>query len=543
MKNLLKIAEKNLSLLNNTGFTLLFILTLLIQMMYIPNADELLFSDAFKSFSSLEALRSWGINTAPSYFPDSLILLFFHLAIPDWQIALLAYHTAYFFILLAGALILNKCLGNRSTSIISAGFLLILTIIAFYALHPPHKNETIPFRFLTRAPHVGIIASTLFCLGMFFKFMKKPSSICLILYSLCIILTATSDFLFQIIFTLPMLCLLLYLLYRKPLPKEKISYLYLLIITFSSAIAGFLINAWFNLTFFYQLPKGIPELVTKGNFFIKWNKIDLFWNNFITAFMNWTHLYPEFITIALCCLFLPIVLTLTFSNLSEQSRKNQIILIIFTFLLIFFNLSVAIITGQVRATSTLRYLWAAFFLPIITTLIILESNNISHASIHRVLSIIILLTNTLLLLLIIHVMRAPPLPILTHHYPSIIKCLDENKDSYRLKDGFAEFWLSRRIQMYSKNSLKVSTLKKDDLEIRYWINDLAAYKNKDYNFIVIDPEPYSEGFKREIILRKIGKPDDTFNCEDRTVYIYRKDQLNKWYARIAKKFPVLCDIK
>lgn len=69
----------------------------------------------------------------------------------------------------------------------------------------------------------------------------------------------------------------------------------------------------------------------------------------------------------------------------------------------------------------------------------------------------------------------------------------------------AKFINKNTVVSFSAHSFyKGLLLRKNNLEIRCWINDLAAYRNKDYNFIIINPEPYSEESKKEIVLRKIG---------------------------------------
>ncbi len=100
--------------------------------------------------------------------------------------------------------------------------------------------------------------------------------------------------------------------------------------------------------------------------------------------------------------------------------------------------------------------------------------------------------------------KAGPLQSLTH-------CLLHNKKKHNLKDGLAEFWTARPIQMISSNKIRVVQIHPTTLNFYHFTNNAGYFwlggkklGKPDYNFLILGFQPVHDEF--EIFMRTLPNP-------------------------------------
>lgn len=500
------------------------------------DSDSLLFTAVFQDIITKTDLRGWATSNATGYFPDGLIFMIYHLLINNWSTALLASNITFPLLLIAGVLIMNKLYGNRKCILVGGGILFIFNVILYEML--THKSDLV-FLNLTRHAHVGMLFVIFMSLGLLFKLLEKRSTTRSVLMFTLILLGSLSDFLFQITFTLPIIITLSILsIYAKDTISLR-NVLFILTLILSAALTGFLINSLLAKHFFYYTPSGTSEIIAQAKFHINWHQLP---STIHTALFEissyWFKINPVFLSISI--LSFVYVTTRFIKKLSQNTLlcNKESTLILFALFCCICNIGVALVTDHLRTREHLRFIYAGLLLPFISLLILLQAKiNSGKILIKSALALIFCLNITIPLITTLSIIKRN-MNAKDYHYPTIAACLDKEKETYKLEDGFSEYWKTRLINMYSKKGVLVNALNGSDLTIYFCINNLKHYENKNYNFIVIDKIGKESYISKETVTRFIGPPDDHFNCDKFTdVYIYKKNQLNNWFKEISAKYP------
>ena len=98
--------------------------------------------------------------------------------------------------------------------------------------------------------------------------------------------------------------------------------------------------------------------------------------------------------------------------------------------------------------------------------------------------------------------------------PDYIHCLFELKYKFQIEYGMTDYWNSKYINYFSRNSIFTNQFT-ENLEPYLWINNSAYFSNKKYNFII------PSRLNPEAILKNYGIPDIKEKCDSDEIWIYK----------------------
>jgi hypothetical protein len=109
-------------------------------------------------------------------------------------------------------------------------------------------------------------------------------------------------------------------------------------------------------------------------------------------------------------------------------------------------------------------------------------------------------------------------------YPEQIACIDNAIDEAGLRNGIAQYWDAKYIQVFSK--LKINLAQHiENLEEHRWITSSKFYK-KNYDFAIISENanpPYKISYRKLAEIN--GEPESTIFCGDKKILIYGQGKL------------------
>lgn len=111
-----------------------------------------------------------------------------------------------------------------------------------------------------------------------------------------------------------------------------------------------------------------------------------------------------------------------------------------------------------------------------------------------------------------------PLPPLFYGLGTALgNCLIEHREEYHLGSGLAEYWIARRVSVFSEWKLTVDPLQNAG-HFYEWGNDYGYFGNyegkRPYNFVVMKDLPSIE------IMNIYGKPRASFHCSGTEVWVF-----------------------
>lgn len=110
------------------------------------------------------------------------------------------------------------------------------------------------------------------------------------------------------------------------------------------------------------------------------------------------------------------------------------------------------------------------------------------------------------------------------NYPIELACLDNALEYEGLRNGIAQYWDAKALQAFSRLKLELAQ-HFGNLSEHRWITSARYFKDR-YDFIILSAnatDPYR--FSREQIIALNGPPARQYECGQRTLLIYGKEQL------------------
>ncbi len=109
-------------------------------------------------------------------------------------------------------------------------------------------------------------------------------------------------------------------------------------------------------------------------------------------------------------------------------------------------------------------------------------------------------------------------PLVSGFYPSLVACLDENRERHGLGWGVGDYWNAKFVSLFSRTGLWVNQVM-DEGRKHPWINNIHWYLDRrgersDYTFIImqrLDPASFTSRF---------GEPRTRFQCDGVDIYVY-----------------------
>lgn len=127
------------------------------------------------------------------------------------------------------------------------------------------------------------------------------------------------------------------------------------------------------------------------------------------------------------------------------------------------------------------------------------------------------------LIFIIFTVKMPKSLNFLDYYPPIVQCIDKHSEEYSLSYGLSDYWNAKKIMLFSKKGIiPVQITPAGD--IYHWINNIEwyTYLKKSKNLFII-----LAGLNENEILKRFGLPDETFECLQSKVIIYKGEKVAK----------------
>lgn len=115
------------------------------------------------------------------------------------------------------------------------------------------------------------------------------------------------------------------------------------------------------------------------------------------------------------------------------------------------------------------------------------------------------------------------------YYPPLVSCIDSFIEKTGAKDGIANFWDSKPVNMLSKNNINIVQVNYD---LSPWkaINNITWYKDS-YDFALIK----NNSLDKKKLLFLNGKPTQILKCEDRKIYYYKEKLITDSFFNNIKR--------
>lgn len=271
---------------------------------------------------------------------------------------------------------------------------------------------------------------------------------------------------------------------------------------------------------------------------------------FIDAIRFFASRNPVHVTII--AIFLVVCVAALISGLSRhslyQEEENKAIVLLFPlFFLLSFVISVpsAIISGVVLDHSMFRYFLPLLMFPMFWGLpFVISCFTSIREFIFR--PLVVLITSAIMFLFSsagLNIRAIEHLISNIDYYPPLVKCIDENAASLKIRNGISQYWQAKHISLLSKNDLRVIQVYRD-LSPQHWINNLTWYRIQP-EFAVIDmslPDDDPYRLDQELIIDRYGDPASTFQCGDSKVLVYNRPE-DREFRELFQRSPALARIE
>jgi hypothetical protein len=476
------------------------------------NADLLQLPTMLLDFKSNPSnLWGWKLPDAPYYFPDTVVFFIIGWLVNNTLVTIIVYSLIQNYLLFWSWRWLYCELGGKKLLICDLCFLLALLLFTTYhAIDlPGFPNITSIYLInLLSYHHFGAYVASIFCLAAWFNYLRTARFKILFLCGLIVFLTTASDFIFIIYLTLPLLIVSGMSFKLKPIERYRLKII-TVVLVISSAIAYLFnktIDPWSNKL----------KLQPDGEIII--NSLSALTDDLLFKMTFLEKLLLLFIAIAPLIYWLFSILTTQKSSLkTKRIDSNIFCLKLFILLAAIINLLGTICFGKYLDWGSMRYFLPIYYSPLIFSLLLLSLSleKLSQQSLKIIQTSLIIIISAIILILTSPLKIKPVTEILQP--PDYIACFNPKTA------GFAGYWESKPIILFSQRTIQVATIT-DMGEPYYWNNNRYWYEDSwnnpgnkpQFQFI------FMRSLKPEKILQKYGQPDRKQNCGDNEIWWYDK---------------------
>ncbi|MCF8234524.1 MAG: hypothetical protein K9G67_06560 [Bacteroidales bacterium] len=520
---------------------LLFVLSLLINLIlilqifgnlsgwnldYFFNSDGLYLASIYKDlFIDNNGLEGWHLNAAPNFFPEWPLYFLLHLIADNFRIASLLYALMYILLLNTLTAWIFKTIANK----VNFSFLAMLNLV--YAiilnLYFYNFNFILPSFLLLTGYHAGVFLMTLLSYALFFRYLKYGKTWILVALFVTIFTGVISDRLLLTYFIVPSLSALL-LIHNKVLRKK------IVILTTSSLVAtilGFVVYGlikssdfvyfvdlgyrkiditkfwptlvYFSTTIYKMLIRGSVESIMTGMYLI--GTILGLWFSFIYLFQNKRKFMP--------------------------SPFERILLISFTASTVLVALT-PVINGTFWGIAHFRYNFYTFCFGLslfVFIIYLIFKRDSKHTKAIDIAATSIVILAFISIFWHESKQNTPKgLSDFAKIYPTEIANIDSLAGQYNLTHGVADYWVAKRVTIFSQNNLRVYTV---NTHLSPWLhvtneNWYTGSKNEKakpiFEFIVLNKfNPTGEFYQ------KLVKSSDTIQIDNTTLLKVRGFSFNE----------------
>jgi hypothetical protein len=505
----------NISFLLNILWVFLVFFSITESQLYVYfNSDTLYLPSIFKDiFIDKTGISGWHLNAAPNFFPDMFFYFIFNGIFQDFKTAMLLFSAFQYGVLLY---LLNLVFKEASSYItwnyLALGNLLMLLIFFVTSVT---GDFSYTFYLLSISYHLGPFIMTLICLLQLIKYLKTGNN--KFLYFLFIVgfLAALSNRLFLVMFVFPSLSLIL-LLPKKDLKKRILK---LLLVLLGLTVLGILT---------FNLIKGSKIIYIASTDWKLFNFSNIIPSFKVMASQHLRYMYLmdfrgivsllSIISFALTCYISYKYLYRIYYRKDKEYNWVKAFFAFFACAFFVIVLFTPVINGSYIGTAIMRYNVHVFYFALFSyTFIVYYFLRSSKKHGHRLFKYVFLVGFSTIVLYTIYFPFKSSTKLSTstyfNYYPEYIECADKIAKEHNLQYGVAEYWLAKKITMFSKQNLRVYTVFHDTKIWYHVMNRNWYYKsgkgkhgNPEFRFII----PLS--LNEEIIKQSFGEPLQVLDC-------------------------------
>ena len=540
-----------LSLLTVPLLSLLFIFK-------ISLTSDLLFLDSlYQDISKYDgSWWDWKLTPAPAYIPDMILYGIFYHIIQSVPARILAVSLSQAILLLMASIWLYKIIRGRLT--ISSQFIIVIILLITIIVA---SNSRMWLFFYSTHNHFSSLLLSLISLGLYFKLVKDWSKKNVLLFCISVLCAQLSSSLFVLTFSLPLTIIIIAQLFI--LSKDRSvgirDYKFLFLILLPHIFAYILEKTIYSHdALLGRVGLGVNIILNSVKAFIKATKVTFGYDNIYTfifclfVVFTFSHLTYYFLFKKRMKFKELIITKSSYNSKSSQLQDFTFLYLILSFLVTIFGSIVS--GGFIDIDYGYRYFSFPIALCLILWVLILDNKTFFDRYFSLLIGIYILSIGIA--------------------YSSSEKLFKESKrvNYYQLyktgafdqsemvaeclnylsnvgvifKAGVANYWDSRGVSYKTTNNFFILPIS-DDATPHYWMSSLGPLKHSQrynfdyYNFAILYKANVSNQFNinTSTIGKLLPKPSETFNCDDREIWIYKDLSLNKYVKEKINKFLTL----
>ena len=462
-----------------------------------------------------------------------------------WVLAGGNIHLTLVFYAVLQPVLLAACLLYLARCVLGKSWLLSALVVLFSALpvlaFALGLTRSLFFLF-TWYVHIFTLGLALLALGLaiqvLFSIPSHSWTTRVRLYLLCLItvLATTSDALFIVQLTAPLLVMLAGMWIFSLAPRNKIGWIGL------SLLIG---TGLGQVLYSFPLLVGANRVGLVGSFMnanrpplgVVWRfllaRISDAWNGASLGWIVWIGFYGA-------CLAGVLILAWRRTH-GRAGRVSGRFIALFLFLLL--QLAANLSSALISANGELRYFMPVVYLPLFwgwPFLLILIPGVVKWLRESLAPPLGWGLLGLAIALLGFFLVTNPGRPALDAYYPLEVACIDTHAQALGLRYGITQYWSARYTQLLSKDRLVMVQVNHDVSPFRY-LNNSDGYSH-DFGFILADPLNTSSNLvPRAEVVARFGEPAASFDCDGIEMMVYNRpsDQTFKRQFKIYLGFGTL----
>lgn len=483
---------------------------------YLFNADALFLPALWEHlFVQNGSWTSWYPSVVGFYFPDMLVAFFSHVISDRPDYAVYIFFTLQQLMLgLAFSVFLSGKNSNRLSLAVKTLAPAILAGLIFVHLNLVRRNAIdsgasvlVLGPLIASAHHTGTIFSTLLSFYLFLRWEREPGRFWLLSWFLISLVAVASDKLYVVSAIGPVLAYGAF----KVILKKMIPALFLKTV-FLSILAVVLGHQLWILIGWWHRPAGVSGK------FAKMTEI-------MTSFERFIHDGSLFFSYEWLCISIPAVLglcllALDFSRwLKEKDSNTQLDAGVLVFFGVALPLAATVLKGLYSDLTTFRYLESLIVLPIFWIwgcMVQRQTQRLLAAS---------LVVIFLLAMIALNMANSDyGKEISAGYYPPITACIDTLPEVHdgSLQYGYADYWNTKPIRVFSKNNLRVAQLSSDASDVHWissdhWSTEVNSAVASGSKFFVVTTR-----LDNAAIEKRFGSPQTHVTCSAEQVSIFNR---------------------
>ncbi|MBS4059363.1 MAG: hypothetical protein KG029_03090 [Bacteroidetes bacterium] len=469
------------------------------------------------------------MNAAPNFFPDMLLYFVFNAVFQDFRLAMLLFSAfQYSLLLYLLNLVLKEISKNVTWNILAVGNLMMLSVFFVTSVT---GDFSFTFYIISISYHLGPFIMAIACLLILMKYMKTGRNKYLFIMLALGFLGVFSNRLFIVMFVFPSASLVLFWKSIELRPILIKSILTIITFTISGIIAFKILKGL-----------GIVNVASTDWKMFYFSNISSSFKIMFSQHLRYIYLMDfRGIIVILSTISFFIILRIAIKYFLRvcirQEKDFNLPKVFFSFFFVAFFLIVLfmpVINGSYVGWAILRYNVYVFYFALFsyTFIIYYYINKNKHYGkrifIYFFLVFFGVIDTYTIFYSTKHSIREGHSEYF-NYYPEYVECADKISKEHNLQYGVAEYWLAKKISMFSKNDLRVYTVHSNAAiwyhvmnKNWYYKTGKGKYGNPEFKFVI------SNSLNHDSIRKHMGEPINIFDCSGTLkVWEYPEFQFDK----------------